>query len=464
MPDIDLTVDPGSVDAQDARVRKAIILAAGVGDRLRPFTDHLPKCLVPINGVPILVNTLGHLATAGLDEVVIVVGHHKEAIVERIGASFGAMKVTYVESTEYETTNNIYSLWLAREHLVEDLLLLEADVFFEQGLLEHMLSHPVQSLAAVSQHQPWMSGTVVSVDADGNIQALLDSLHQDAKFDYSRVFKTINIYLFRGEFLRRYFVPHLEAHIKSGDIDEYYEVILHAMALRRRHHHLRAVRCDAFKWYEVDDENDRIAAEYMFADPEKRYDFICAQHGGYWRYGFVDHAYLYNLYFPPPTVFAHFEHHLRDLVLNYPVAQDVVARLVGTLIDQPPEAVVVGNGASELIKIIAERVRRRLIVPVPTFNEYENAVATDRLVQFALQPPSFVLDVDAFVAEVKRCEADVAIIVTPNNPTSLVVPRADVLHLAKRLERAAQLFTVGLGSSGGSEGIGVKARTPSHPN
>jgi len=334
MSDIDppptATVDRGSVDAPNASVRKAIILAAGVGDRLRPFTDRSPKCLAPVNGVPILVNTLEHLAAVGLEEVVLVVGHHKEVIVERIGASFRAMKVTYVESTKYETTNNIYSLWLAREHLVEDVLLLEADVFFEQGLLDHMLSYSEHSLAAVSQHQSWMSGTVVSVNADGDIQALLDSAHQDTNFDYSKVFKTVNIYLFRGEFLRRYFVPHLDAHIESGDgdINEYYEVILHAMAYGRKHH-VHAIRCDAFKWYEIDDENDRIAAEYMFADPEQRYDFICAQHGGYWRYSFVDHAYLYNLYFPPPTVFAHFEHHLRDLVLNYPVAQDVLARLVG---------------------------------------------------------------------------------------------------------------------------------------
>ncbi len=428
-----LTHDLQPSNATPATVRKAIILAAGVGDRLRPFTEHLPKCLAPVNGVPILINALEHLATVGIEEVVLVVGHQKEAITERIGVKFNGMKIRCIESEQYATTNNIYSLWLARDHLDEDVLLLEADVFFELGLLKHLLSHTEGSLAAVSKHQSWMSGTVVSLDSGGNIQALLGSQNQDEHFDYSTVFKTVNIYLFRGEFLRRYFVPHLEAHIKSGDIDEYYEVILHAMAYRRKHN-LRAVRCDDYKWYEIDDDNDRIAAEYMFANQEQRYDFINKQHGGYWRYDFSDHAYLYNLYFPPKTVFTHFKHNLRDLVLNYPVAQSVLARLVGTLINQPPESVVVGNGAAELIKIICARVRRRLIVPVPTFNEYENAVDPERLVRFPLRAPSFDLNIEAFAAEVARSEADVAIVVTPNNPTSLAVPRDDLLELAKRLE------------------------------
>ena len=68
-------------------IRKAVILAAGVGTRLRPFTNKLPKCLVKVAGVPILDNTLAHLASLGTEEIAIVVGHHKEVIIERFGAS-----------------------------------------------------------------------------------------------------------------------------------------------------------------------------------------------------------------------------------------------------------------------------------------------------------------------------------------------------------------------------------------
>jgi histidinol-phosphate/aromatic aminotransferase/cobyric acid decarboxylase-like protein/CTP:phosphocholine cytidylyltransferase-like protein len=389
---------------------------------------------VPVNGEPILVNALTHLSDVGVNEVVIVVGHHKEKIYERIGDTFQNLKVTYIESERYATTNNIYSLWLAREHLAEDVILLEADVFFDRSLLDRMLSHESGGLAAVSRHQSWMSGTVVSVNKSGNIHALMDAREQGPNFDYSKVFKTVNIYLFRGDFLRRYFVPHLEAYIASDEINEYYEVILNAMALRGKYN-LRAVECDDLRWYEIDDESDRLAAEYIFSTQEHRYELISDQHGGYWRHDFVDHAYLYNLYFPPEPVFAHFRNYLRDLVLNYPVAQKPLARMLGTLINQPAERIVVSNGAAELIKIIANQVTQRLIVPVPSFNEYEEAAPEDRLFRFALGPPSFQLDVDAFAEEAESCEASIAIVVTPNNPTSLSVSKSDLCRLAEKLGR-----------------------------
>ena len=193
-------------DRQRTAIQKAVILAAGSGRRMRPFTDTLPKCLVPVNGTPILVNALTHLCEAGIRETVIVVGHYKEKVYELVGDDFRDMRIIYVEAMDYDATNNMYSLWLAREHLCEDMLLLEADVFFDRQLLDKMLSQEGGNLAAVARHQPWMSGTVASVDRENNIQALLDTRHQAVAFDYTKVYKTVNIYLLRREFLVRYFV------------------------------------------------------------------------------------------------------------------------------------------------------------------------------------------------------------------------------------------------------------------
>jgi threonine-phosphate decarboxylase len=166
---------------------------------------------------------------------------------------------------------------------------------------------------------------------------------------------------------------------------------------------------------------------------EQEYDFISTQHGGYWRHDFVDHAYLYNLYFPPEAFFDHLKSNIKDLVLSYPVAQDALAGLVGDLIDQPSERIVVGNGAAELIKIVSGHLAHRLIVPTPSFNEYVNAAPQDMTVEFALEPPSFELDVDKFASEAARCQADVAVVVSPNNPTSLMVPKASLKRLANML-------------------------------
>lgn len=166
---------------------------------------------------------------------------------------------------------------------------------------------------------------------------------------------------------------------------------------------------------------------------ERKYEFISSQHGGYWRHDFIDHAYLYNLYYPPESFFEKLKDQIHELVLNYPLAQDALAALVGEFIGQPPERIVVGNGAAELIKIVSGHITRKLIIPVPSFNEYANAVPAGNVIEFPLEPPTFELDVDKFAAEIIRSKADIAVVVTPNNPTSLLVPKSDLLRLLDKL-------------------------------
>ena len=108
---------------------QAIILAAGIGKRLRPYTDRTPKCLVPVNGIPIIVNSLDRLAEQKVSRVVIVIGYLGNLVVDRIGHEWKGMKIEYVQNDLYATTNNIYSLWLARRFLNKNTVLLECDVF-----------------------------------------------------------------------------------------------------------------------------------------------------------------------------------------------------------------------------------------------------------------------------------------------------------------------------------------------
>jgi len=174
--------------------------------------------------------------------------------------------------------------------------------------------------------------------------------------------------------------------------------------------------------------------ELKYQTQEEKYEYISKQHGGYYRHDFTDHAYLYNLYFPPKGVFTALKDKIQDIVLNYPMAQNALADLIANIIDQPVERIVVGNGAAEIIKIVSGHLAKKIIVPVPSFNEYANAAPEGHVVEFPLEFPSFQLDVDKFAAEAIKVEADIAVIVTPNNPTSLVVPKADIIRLAKKLE------------------------------
>jgi histidinol-phosphate/aromatic aminotransferase/cobyric acid decarboxylase-like protein len=204
-----------------------------------------------------------------------------------------------------------------------------------------------------------------------------------------------------------------------------------------------------------------------YVTQSEKYEFIYQQHGGYYRHDFVDHAYLYNLYFPPEDIFTNFIDQIHDLVLNYPVAQDALAGLVGRIIDQPAGRIVVGNGASELIKIVSGHIAGKLIVPVPSFNEYVNAAPSSSVVEFPLEFPSFQLDVDKFAAEAIRVKADVAVVVTPNNPTSMLIPKPDLVRLANKLEGHNCMLIVDesfLDFAENPEQISLEQETEKHPN
>jgi len=175
--------------------------------------------------------------------------------------------------------------------------------------------------------------------------------------------------------------------------------------------------------------------ENKYKTQTEKYEYLAKQHGGYYRHNFIDHAYLYNLYFPPKEVFTHLKENIQDLVLNYPMAQDALAELIGDIIEQPTERIVVGNGAAEIIKIISGNLAKKIIVPVPSFNEYANAAPEGVAIEFPLEFPSFQLDVDKFAAEAIKVGADMAVVVTPNNPTSMLVPKADLIRLAKKLKQ-----------------------------
>jgi threonine-phosphate decarboxylase len=207
--------------------------------------------------------------------------------------------------------------------------------------------------------------------------------------------------------------------------------------------------------------------ENKYKTQVEKYDYISKQHGGYYRHNFTDHAYLYNLYFPPQAVFAHLKDNIHNLVLNYPMAQDALAELIGEIIQQPTERIIVGNGAAEIIKILSGHLAKKIIVPVPSFNEYVNAAPEGQVVEFPLEFPSFQLDVDKFAAEAIKVGADMAVVVTPNNPTSILVPKADLIRLAQKLDKHNCLLIIDesfLDFAKGKEQISLEKEIHKYPN
>lgn len=121
----------------------AVILAAGTASRMRPLTDTTPKSLLPIGGKPLLQWTLEVLHSRGIKHCVIVTGHCHEMIKAFVQLMGLPLHVSYVYNPHFATTNNNYSLWLARADVIgRSMLLLDADILFHTQILTRLLDSP----------------------------------------------------------------------------------------------------------------------------------------------------------------------------------------------------------------------------------------------------------------------------------------------------------------------------------
>lgn len=246
----------------------AVILAAGLGSRLRPLTEARPKPLVEVHGVPILHNALRSLADAGVKRVTLVVGYRRETIERSCGHEFEGIDIEYVRSNVFETTGSAYSLWLARETLLRgDVLLLEGDVFFDAALLQRVLCL-AGDVAAVDVFDESMTGSAALVSPEGRVIEF--RMNQSAATVIGQpLYKTVNINRFTSQTLRQVIVPALDELIGAGNHKCYVEQVL-AQLLESGALHMRGAPCNAVRWFEIDSESDLRIAEAIFAPVKRR--------------------------------------------------------------------------------------------------------------------------------------------------------------------------------------------------
>ena len=132
---------------------KAVILAAGIASRLRPLTNHTPKCLLEIGGKSLLERAIQGLLTNNIREIVLVTGYLQEQIVSFVQKKFPEVDVKFIYNKKYATTNNIYSLWLVKNSIQgEDIVLLDSDILFDPGLVTAVINSPYPDTLALNSH------------------------------------------------------------------------------------------------------------------------------------------------------------------------------------------------------------------------------------------------------------------------------------------------------------------------
>ena len=150
---------------------QAIILAAGMGKRLKDLTADNTKCMVKVNGVTLIERMLTQLDKRNLKRIILVVGYEGKKLIDYIGTLSIQTPIQFITNPIYDKTNNIYSLALAKDCLCEDdTLLLESDLIFEDSILDVLMEDPRPTLALVDKYESWMDGTVVKLDDDDSIR------------------------------------------------------------------------------------------------------------------------------------------------------------------------------------------------------------------------------------------------------------------------------------------------------
>ena len=408
---------------------QAIILAAGMGRRLKKLTENQPKCMISVNGIPMIERMLKQLDHCHLNRIIIVTGHKGEELESFVSSLPLSTPVMYIDNPVYKTTNNIYSLYLAKDQLLmDDTILLESDLIFEQEVLTQIISDPYPNLALVAHFESWMDGTVVVLDEQDNIMKFLT--RKDFRFeDIHSYYKTVNIYKFSRNFSSTHYVPFLEAYSKALGNNEYYEQVLKVISLLDDHD-LKATRLENGFWYEIDDEQDLDIAESIFTDSQSRLSRLSKRFGGYWRYpGLLDFCYLVNPYFPNSRFMGEIKASFEILTTSYPSGLDVNNLLAAKSLGLDKNQILTGNGAAELIKPLISSFKNAVGVLRPSFEEY--GICSQNAVYFSLRTPDYTYTAQDIMDFYKDKEVDALVLVNPDNPTGNYIPKQDVLSLAQ---------------------------------
>ncbi len=410
---------------------QVLILAAGMGKRLADLTSDSTKCMVKVNGVPMIDRSLEVLTSFEISRIVLVIGYRGEKLKNYLGNEYNGVPIVYVENPVYDTTNNIYSLYLAKDLLKEeDTLLVESDLVFDRSVIQKALESPKDNVVLVDKYQSWMDGTVVELNENGEIKSFIGK--SDFTFDnVENYYKTVNIYKFSSSFSENHYIPFLEAYCQSLGKNEYYESVLKVLIFLDLHKIQPCILGQDDKWYEIDDKQDLHNAETLFSDDIKKYQ---TRYGGYWRFPFLkDFCYLVNPYFPPKKMVGEFKAYFETLLHDYPSTGSVQSLLAAKMFDCKPENILVGNGAAELINVLMASYDDKTIgVITPTFHEYVARTPKDRIVTFTPETDDFSYDLEDLMKFSEQL--DVLLLINPDNPSGNFIPKKEVVILAEYLQ------------------------------
>lgn len=240
---------------------QAIILAAGLAKRLRPLTDTTPKCLLDVGGKNLLHRTMDNVISNGITDFVFVTGYRENMIKDYLTANFPDVKIDFLTNSDYMNNNNSYSLWMTKDLIKDDFILLDSDILFNAGIITKLLNDKNHNAAAVNKKVK-LDEEQIKVTLDGSNRIL--RMAKDVPLNEA-VGESIGIEKFSKSFGKEIF-DILDRKIKKeNNVNEFYEKTFEEVIARNdTRNSIYGVDVSYYECIEIDTVEDYYKAQNEF--------------------------------------------------------------------------------------------------------------------------------------------------------------------------------------------------------
>lgn len=234
---------------------KALILAAGLGSRLRPLTDDVPKCMVKVNGVSIIDKQINNLRKGGIKDIFVITGYKAKILENHLKEYHNDLNIKIISNSNYDKTNNMYSLNLANEYLCDsDFIMMNSDVFFEEEVIKELLNNKYENLI-VCEKDNYNEESMKIVVENNIINEISKKISTKDSYGTS-----IDVYKFGKEASKKLFeIIHDYLYVRN-DLNSWSEVAINDLLNDVNFQPLNI----KYKWMEIDNHEDLAAAEKLF--------------------------------------------------------------------------------------------------------------------------------------------------------------------------------------------------------
>lgn len=234
---------------------KALILAAGLGSRLRPLTDNVPKCMVEVNGVSIIDKQINNLRKSGVEDIFIITGYKEDVLQNHIKKSYNDLNIRIISNSDYDKTNNMYSLYLANEYLSDsEFVMMNSDVFFEAEIIEELLNDKYENLI-VCEKDNYNEESMKIIVENNIINEISKKISSEESYGTS-----IDVYRFGKEASKKLFEIIYDYLYVRKDLNSWSEVAINDLIKKVSFQPLNI----KYKWMEIDNHEDLAIAEKLF--------------------------------------------------------------------------------------------------------------------------------------------------------------------------------------------------------